>query len=84
MTSLGEFRRPALIRGHGHERICIVITFKNCATSGSAGDRLFRPPIKILDGKDDFEDGAYELVLGAQIFALTKNGGTYQEIAESA
>ena len=37
-------------------------------------------PIKVLDGKDEFKDGVYELVLGAQVFALTKNRGEYQEI----
>lgn len=84
MTSREALRRPALIRGHGHQRICIVITFKNGATAGSGWDQVFKAPIKVLDGKDDFEDGAYELVLGAQVFTLTKNGGEYQEIGKPA
>jgi hypothetical protein len=80
MDGFREFRRPALIRGRGHARICIVSASKNGTTHHSSWHHLFRPPIKILDGYDDFEDGAYELVLGAQVFALDKNGGEYQEI----
>jgi hypothetical protein len=80
MSGIGEVKRPALIRGHGHARICIVSTSKNGATPDSGWHHLFRPPIKILDGNDAFEDGAYELVLGAQVFALNKDGGAYQEI----
>jgi len=34
----------------------------------------------VLDSKDDFEDGVYELVLGAQVFALIKSGREYDEI----
>lgn len=83
LSSNGELRRPALIRGHGHQRICIVVTSKNGSTPGSGWDHLFRTPTKILDGKDDFEDGFYELVLGAQVFALTKNRGEYKEITAS-
>ena len=80
MASNGELRRPALIRGNGHERICIVATHKNNTTNSSGWDHLFRTPIKVLDGNDDFEDGVYELVLGAQVFALTKNLGEYRKI----
>ena len=82
MSLLAELRRPALIRGHGHERICIVITSKDGVAAEPARSQLFRPPIKIADSKDDFEDGNYELVLGAQVFALRKSGGNYKEISE--
>jgi hypothetical protein len=51
-----------------------VTTSKECISHGSGWDQIFRTPSKIQDGKDDFEDGIYELVLGAQIFAVTKSG----------
>jgi hypothetical protein len=73
----GELRRPALIRGHGRQRICIVTAYKNRIPPGSGWSQLFRAPIKILDYKDDFEDGIYQLVLGAQVFAVIKNRGEY-------
>ena len=76
-------RRPALIRGCGHQRICFVITSKNGSAPGSGCQHLFKAPMKILDSEDDFKDGPYELVLGAQVFALTKKGGEYQEVVEA-
>ena len=82
-TEPGTLKRPALIRGHGHTRICFVTTFKNGATNNTNSYKLFRPPITILNPDDDFENGIYELVLGAQVFVLTKNGGEYQEISET-
>ena len=72
-----------MIRSQGRERICMVVTFKNCDASESRREGVFRPPIRILDGKDGFEDGEYELVLGEQIFPLTKIGGNYLEIVEA-
>lgn len=75
-----ECLRPALIRGYGRQRICIVIAFKNGNYGDPSWEQLFTPPIRIRDGNDDFEDGHYELVLGAQIFQLTKSAGNYQEI----
>jgi hypothetical protein len=82
MSCLAGLRRPALIRGYGHARLCIVITSKHCVAGEHGWDQLFRPPIKVLDNKDDFEDGNYELVLGAQVFELKKNEGHYAEIGE--
>ena len=69
---------PALIRGHGEHRICIVLAIKNSAPLDS--NQLFKAPIRVLDAKDDFEDGSYELVAGAQTFSLVKSRGEYQII----
>ena len=69
---------PALIRGHGEHRICIVLAIKNVAPLDS--NQLFKAPIRVLDAKDDFKDGSYELVVGAQAFSLVKSRGEYQII----
>ena len=58
----------------------MVMASKNSGSRNSGWGLLFRPPIKILDDKDDFDDGDYELVLGAQIFRLRKIAGSYLEI----
>lgn len=83
MNCLRACLRPALIRGQDRNRICIVAAFKNHARGDVGWERLFKPPIRVVDGNDDFEDGDYELVLGAQTFRLTKSSGKYHEIAGS-
>jgi hypothetical protein len=69
---------PALIRGHGEHRICMVLAIKNPAPFDSL--QLFGAPIRVLDGDDSFQDGSYELVVGAQTFTLVKSRGEYQSI----
>ena len=70
---------PALIRGHGEHRICMVLAIKNPVPFDSL--QLFAGPIRVLDGDDSFQDGSYELVVGAQRFMLVKSRGEYQSIA---
>jgi len=71
------FTFPALVRSRERERFCTVSAARNLEPNSG---QFFRSPIKILDPADDFPDGTYELVLGAQTFVLTKRGGKYQPI----
>ena len=62
--------RPAFIRGQGCGRFCTVSAVKaNDPTPSNLTP--YRCPIKVQD-KDDFPDGNYDLVLGAQTFVLKK------------
>jgi len=79
-TQLEVVVRLALIRGRGCQRFCNVSAVK--VSDPKAPDAApYRGPIKIHDQQDNFPDGNYELVLGAQVFVLTKSGGKYQPIA---
>jgi hypothetical protein len=71
--------RLAFIRAQGYERFCTVSAVK---TNDPTSPKLtpYRCPIKVQD-KDDFPDGDYELVLGAQTFVLKKRKGDYLPIA---
>lgn len=68
---------PALIRGQAQQRHCTVSAVRN--PDRESAD-LFKGPIKVLDEKDDFPDGTYQLVLGAQVFSLVKSTGNYRAI----
>lgn len=79
MSSTAALRLvPALIRGHGDQRICMVLAIKNPVPLDSL--QLFAAPIRVLDGDDSFQDGSYQLVVGAQTFTLVKSRGEYQSI----
>jgi len=68
--------RLAFIRGQGCGRFCNVRAIK----APNAGPfSLYRCPITVQE-KDDFPDGNYELVVGAQTFVLKKRKGDYLPI----
>jgi hypothetical protein len=60
---------PALIRGAAQQRRCNVAAVRN---PDRESPDIFKDPIKIIDNKDDFPDGTYQLVLGTQVFVLKK------------
>jgi hypothetical protein len=68
--------RLAFIRGRGCGRFCTVRAIK---ARDSNPLSLYRCPITVQE-KDDFPDGNYELVLGAQAFVLKKRKGHYLPI----
>ena len=70
--------RPAFIRGQGCGRFCTVSAVKANDPTPS-NQTPYRCPIKVQD-KDDFPDGNYDLVLGAQTFVLKKRKGDYLPI----
>ena len=74
--------RLAFIRGRGCERFCTVSAVKvNDPTAANLAP--YCCPIKVQDN-DNFSDGHYELVLGAQTFVMTKMKGEYQAIVQEA
>jgi hypothetical protein len=68
--------RLAFIRGRGCGRFCTVRAVK---AQNPTPPNLYRCPITVQE-KDDFPDGNYELVLGAQTFVLKKRSGDYLPI----
>jgi len=68
--------RLAFIRGRGCGRFCTVRAIK---AKDPIPPNLYRCPITVQE-KDDFPDGNYDLVLGAQTFVLKKRRGDYLPI----